>query len=658
MVLSKTFLGQVRVRNTKMALSRVLFCVLGGSLGCSAPAPKVDDTLVCICKCDEACTDQQVIVATGTDGVTRAACTTVHPGYPNPAAPNASISVRECALAGSSPATRQAACDARCSAAGGGQLKGNKELPNSNGFPIQVVGGPGNPLLATRICQGASSAALSSSKTCNVTPGLMFSQTALTASTGPTNSSVQATSQSTATAMLPNENEGFDTVPIPPPTGSMQFSGGNCPGELCQIRIDALTLNVPPFVAQGKSIGPGVVVNTQAIVGTKDPLERITFTPSASDFFATATVDGVQSAGALTAAPLIRGSYSPTTGLIQLNGDFSDPTTGASLSIQFQGNATARPPIANGGVDKTAACPANGLAVVSLTGAATVDPDGDAMTFAWSENGIVLANTSVASVSITSGVHNLVLTATDSTGRVDQDLVVVTVTDAVAPKFTFVPPTVAVETPGVVAIGQATASDGCGSAVTVTNNAPSGFPIGKTTVTWSATDASGNRATAVQLVYVLPPNATSCPSGMHIILGTSNNDVLTGTSGADCIIGFGGQDRIDGGGGDDIIIGGDGDDILIGGAGNDIIVGGTGQDTITGGDGDDLLVGSDGDDTLSGGNGNDTLLGSAGNDHLNGDAGNDVLAGNAGNDTLQGGAGTDRCISDPPPNQDVVLTCE
>jgi len=45
-------------------------------------------------------------------------------------------------------------------------------------------------------------------------------------------------------------------------------------------------------------------------------------------------------------------------------------------------------------------------------------------------------------------------------------------------------------------------SDNC-SVASVTNNAPVAFPLGSTTVTWTATDASGNTATCTQTVTVL-----------------------------------------------------------------------------------------------------------------------------------------------------------
>jgi hypothetical protein len=49
----------------------------------------------------------------------------------------------------------------------------------------------------------------------------------------------------------------------------------------------------------------------------------------------------------------------------------------------------------------------------------------------------------------------------------------------------------------------ATAVDDCAGAATITNNAPPVFLVGTTTVTWTATDVSGNPATAGQTVTVV-----------------------------------------------------------------------------------------------------------------------------------------------------------
>lgn len=121
----------------------------------------------------------------------------------------------------------------------------------------------------------------------------------------------------------------------------------------------------------------------------------------------------------------------------------------------------------------------------------------------------------------------------------------VTVVDTKAPNIT-APPNVMViaNTRGgaIVDIGTATASDICDSSLTITSDAPNVFPLGDTIVTWTATDDSGNSATATQTVTVKPlpisidikpgsfPNSIN-PNSKGVIpvaiLTTSNFDTST-----------------------------------------------------------------------------------------------------------------------------------
>ena len=55
-----------------------------------------------------------------------------------------------------------------------------------------------------------------------------------------------------------------------------------------------------------------------------------------------------------------------------------------------------------------------------------------------------------------------------------------------------------------VNLGSPTVSDICDPSPTVTNSAPALFPLGVTTVTWTAKDASGNVSSAQQKVAVVP----------------------------------------------------------------------------------------------------------------------------------------------------------
>src|SRR5262249_374374 len=99
------------------------------------------------------------------------------------------------------------------------------------------------------------------------------------------------------------------------------------------------------------------------------------------------------------------------------------------------------------------------------------------------------------------------------------------------PVFTYVP--AAVTTSSCTAPSPAPAKARAGSPfcsttpVTVTNDAPATFPLGKTVVTWTATDAAGQKTVALQEVTaILGDDPSCCPRGYNVIIGTPASDVL------------------------------------------------------------------------------------------------------------------------------------
>ncbi len=107
--------------------------------------------------------------------------------------------------------------------------------------------------------------------------------------------------------------------------------------------------------------------------------------------------------------------------------------------------------------------------------------------------------------------------ANDNTGSASQT---VTVVDTIAPSLT-APGAVAAEATGdltPVNLGAPTASDA--TLLGVTNDAPAaGFPLGTTTVTWTATDAAGHTASDTQAVTVsdnTPPVVTP-PADINVV---------------------------------------------------------------------------------------------------------------------------------------------
>jgi hypothetical protein len=88
-------------------------------------------------------------------------------------------------------------------------------------------------------------------------------------------------------------------------------------------------------------------------------------------------------------------------------------------------------PIAVAGPDQTVECERNGE--VRLDGSASSDPDGDLLTYTWSESGTVIATGATATVVLAPGVHTITLTVDDGQGGTATDEVVITVKDTKAP---------------------------------------------------------------------------------------------------------------------------------------------------------------------------------------------------------------------------------
>ncbi|WP_289664919.1 HYR domain-containing protein [Flavobacterium panacagri] len=124
-------------------------------------------------------------------------------------------------------------------------------------------------------------------------------------------------------------------------------------------------------------------------------------------------------------------------------------------------------------------------------------------------NGIVTVTNNAPS-SFPIGNTTVTWTATDAAGNKQTCTQTVTVNDTQKPAITC-PSAVVVSADADscsatgVSLGTPTTSDNCNGTVTVTNNAPSSFPIGNTTVTWTATDAAGNKQTCTQIVKVVGP---------------------------------------------------------------------------------------------------------------------------------------------------------
>jgi gliding motility-associated-like protein len=137
------------------------------------------------------------------------------------------------------------------------------------------------------------------------------------------------------------------------------------------------------------------------------------------------------------------------------------------------------------------------------------------MTYVWSPNGELTQSITVTQA----GQYSVVATNTNGCSNTSNTLEVF-VEDNIAPQFTSTPATIAVNVGqncgAIVNLSTPTVTDDCTAVVSVTNDAPAVFNVGVTVVTWTATDASGNTATIIQLVTVIDninPIATA-PAGV------------------------------------------------------------------------------------------------------------------------------------------------
>ena len=177
------------------------------------------------------------------------------------------------------------------------------------------------------------------------------------------------------------------------------------------------------------------------------------------------------------------------------------------VAAAFSPPPTNTAPVANAGQDQVIEQANSGGTQVTLDGSGSSDADQDPLTYTWT--GSFGSVTGVnPSVDLPLGISNITLVVNDGTVDSTSDSVAITVQDTTAPSITA--PNVTVEqtdASGTTVNLSASVSDICDANPTVTNDAPVVFPLGDTTVTWTATDASGNSATASQTVTVVDTTA-------------------------------------------------------------------------------------------------------------------------------------------------------
>ncbi|WP_146150862.1 HYR domain-containing protein, partial [Candidatus Nitrosopelagicus brevis] len=290
-------------------------------------------------------------------------------------------------------------------------------------------------------------------------------------------------------------------------------------------------------------------------------------------------------------------------------------------------------------------------------------------------------------------------TATDSSGNSASATQTITVVDTTAPVITTpenITSNATSKLNNIVELEQISVIDSI-STVQITNNAPSYYEFGETIVTWTATDSSGNSASATQTITVVDTTAPVITTPQNIIVDAVNTETLLeiGSATIDDIIDdrpiitndsptvfplgetivtwtatdkFGntssslqtisvqtcGNDPLS----YNLIVGSEEDDILIGTALSDLIFANGGDDIISGDKGNDCILAGDGDDIIFGNQGNDHISGQGGNDIIKGQSGEDFVFGGLGLDVIDGGDDIDTCKVIDEQSYDIVIKCE
>lgn len=186
---------------------------------------------------------------------------------------------------------------------------------------------------------------------------------------------------------------------------------------------------------------------------------------------------------------------------------------GANPDPAHPGCPSNHPPVADARPDgATYECTSSAGAAVTLDGTHSSDPDHDALSFAWAPAaGLDNAAADIAHGTFALGAHSLTLTVDDGQAT-DDDGASFTVVDTTGPSLTCASVTAECSSPvGTPVAVSASASDVCDADVSAVGAVPALFPYGASSVSFSATDDSGNSGSCtagVNVVDTTPPTLT------------------------------------------------------------------------------------------------------------------------------------------------------
>lgn len=287
--------------------------------------------------------------------------------------------------------------------------------------------------------------------------------------------------------------------------------GGSATGT---VSVTVTPVNDPPSF----TMGPDQVINEDAGPQTVAEGEPLTFTVTATDVDADGAL-ALSLEGAPTGVSLIdhqdgTATFAWTPGYDQA-GEYtlivsaSDGELTASRSVVVTVTNITR--------TVTASVGANGS--ITPAGVTVVDHGADQTFAIAADAGYRIEDVVVDGVSVGA-------LASYTFGAVTADHIISASFADLTPPVVKAPADVTAEATGpqtAVSIGAATATDAVG-VVSLTSNAPATFPLGATTVTWTARDAAGNSGIAVQTVLVRDTTAPVVTAALTAVSRSRDED--------------------------------------------------------------------------------------------------------------------------------------
>jgi len=224
-------------------------------------------------------------------------------------------------------------------------------------------------------------------------------------------------------------------------------------------------------------------------------------------------------------------------------------TATAAVTIHDAGLPVVTPPAdINLALTSGTSVPASNAAVAAFLVGATATDDVDG----------ALSVSNDAPTDFDLGVTTVIFSATDAAGNTGTAAATVTVADAGIPAVT-APADLALSVPlgsslpssdpSIVAfLAGASATDEADGALSVTHDAPANFPVGSTTVTFSATDAAGNTGTATATVTVNDGGAPTitAPDSITVSIAAGSSASISGPEISAFLNGATAVDAVDG----------------------------------------------------------------------------------------------------------------